>query len=61
MPTTEIKTDPKLLARLSAAVHTKISREQLRRQRVSFIYGNLPSDSSITRDQVECALEKLEG
>ena len=58
MPTTDIKTDPKLLERLSAAAHKQATAEQLRRQRVSFIYGNLPSESSITRDQVESSLDR---
>ncbi|MCL6741165.1 hypothetical protein LZ518_08480 [Sphingomonas sp. RB56-2] len=59
MPT-EIKTDAKLLARLAASTKTKASKARLRKQRVSFIYGALPSDSTITRDQIESVLGKLE-
>lgn len=60
MPT-KIKTDKALLGRLTASAKTHISRDRLRKQRVSFIYGGLPSDSPITRDQVESALAKFEG
>lgn len=57
----DIKTDSDLLDRLSAAQQTHLTREQLRRQRVSFIYGSLPKDSLITRQQIESVLEKFEG
>ena len=55
----DIKTDGELLRRL----HTvrEVSREQLRKQRVSFIYGSLPKDSRITRQQIEEALARSEG
>ena len=57
---TNIKTDRRLLERLSASGRF-VTKEQLSRQRVSFIYGNLPSDSAITRQQVESVLAKNEG
>jgi hypothetical protein len=60
MPT-NIKTDEALLKRLSASAKTKLSKDRLWKQRVSFIYGGLPSDSPITRAQVESALAKHEG
>jgi len=58
MPT-DIKTDSALLRRLHAA--REVTREQLRRQRISFIYGALPGDSTITRKQIESALDRSEG
>lgn len=59
MPT-EIKTDAQLLDRLTASTKTKASKARLRKQRVSFIYGALPSDSTITRAQIESVLAKME-
>lgn len=60
MPT-EIKTDPALIKRLKASAGQKVSKERLLKQRISFIYGGLPVDSTITRDQIKSALEKFEG
>ena len=59
MPT-EIKTDSRLLDRLTASTKTKASKARLRQQRVSFIYGALPNDSTITRAQIESVLAKQE-
>lgn len=58
MPT-NIKTDGTLLRRLMTA--RGITGEELRRQRVSFIYGSLPQDSTITRQQIENVLDRAEG
>lgn len=58
--TTNIKTDAGLLKRLAASTKKKASKARLHKQRVSFIYGALPSDSTITRDQIESVLAKLE-
>lgn len=59
MPT-EIKTDPGLLAKLKAAASRPLSPEQRHRRRVSFIYGALPTDSSITIQQIEAVLAKAD-
>lgn len=59
MPT-DLKTDDKLLKRLEAATKTKVSKARLHKQRVSFIYGALPADSTITRKQIESVLAKSE-
>lgn len=59
MPT-ELKTDAKLLDRLAASTKTKANKARLRKQRISYIYGALPSDSTITRDQIESVLSKIE-
>lgn len=55
----DIKTDDGLLRRLTASAG--VNREMLLRQRASFIYGALPRDSTITRHQIEKALQKVEG
>lgn len=56
-----VKTDEELLKRLEAAATRALTRDELRRQRVSFVYGNLPTDSTITRHQVEQELGLIEG
>lgn len=57
----EIKTDERLLRRLEALAKVSMTREQLTSQRVSFIYGNLPKTSTITRDQIRSRLETIGG
>jgi hypothetical protein len=57
----EPKTERALLERLTAAAKKGVSTEEVRRQRVSFVYGNLPDKSPMTRHQVAEALERLEG
>ncbi|MEO7466737.1 MAG: hypothetical protein ABIV36_06980 [Sphingobium limneticum] len=60
----EIKTDSGLLQRLAAAAARGVSLEERRLQRVSFVYGNLPKGSAMSRQQVEQALgrmDKMEG
>lgn len=58
---TQLKTDQALLERLKAAASHKMSREEVMRQRLSFVYGNMPIDSEMTRPQVREALARLEG
>ena len=55
----DIKTDGDLLRRLQTA--RGLTREQLRQQRISFIYGALPGESTITRAQIERTLDQAEG
>jgi hypothetical protein len=55
------KTDPSLLARLARAAKHEMSAEEIRRQRVSFVYGNLPQNNSMTRNQVAEAIARIEG
>lgn len=60
MPT-EIKTDQTLLDRLKAAAMHEMTNEEIRRQRLSFVFGNMPSESAMTKHQVEAALARIEG
>lgn len=41
------KTDPKLLERLERAAKHEMSAAEIRRQRVSFVYGNLPQSKAV--------------
>lgn len=59
MPTNVI-TDRSLLDRLSAAAKRGVSMAERRQQRVSFVYGNMPKGSAMTKHQVEKALERLD-
>lgn len=59
-----LATDAGLLERLSSAAKRGISVEERRQQRVSFVYGNLPKGSSMTKHEVEQALghvDRMEG
>lgn len=58
---TEIQTDRSLLEALRKAAGKKLSAEQLRRQKVSFIMGSLNKDSTITREFVEKELRRIDG
>jgi hypothetical protein len=55
------KSDESLLEKIRKAEARPLTREQLDRQTISFVYGNLPLDSTITRDQVAKRLGVVEG
>jgi len=55
------KTDPALIERLERAAKHEMSAGEIRRQRVSFVYGNLPHDNPMTRNQVAEAIARTEG
>lgn len=57
----DLRTDPGLLKRLVEAAKVEMTGEELRRQRASFVYGNLPNDSTLSRGEVEEVLGRLEG
>jgi hypothetical protein len=59
MPTTLV-TDSSLLERLTAAAKRGVSPAERRQQRLSFVYGNLPKGSDMTKHDVERALERLD-
>ncbi len=56
----DIRTDARLIERLKKSGQY-VTSEQLRRQRVSYIMGSLPKDSTITRGQIEKILDENEG
>lgn len=55
------KTDPALIARLELAAKHEMSADEVRRQRLSFVFGNLPSTHPMTRNQVAEVLSRLDG
>ena len=59
--TIQIKTDQELIRRLEEAARKSVSIKELYEQRMSFILGNLPKDSTVTREQIERVLNRLDG
>ena len=54
--------DEALARRLRDAAKRVLTKEELRAQRVSFAYGNLPQDSStVSRTRVEEVIAQIEG
>ena len=56
-----LKTDPKLLEQLRESAQKPLTKDELEAQRVSFVFGNLPKDSPITRERVAQKLKMNEG
>jgi hypothetical protein len=56
-----LKTDRALLKRLEASAKKPITKKELAEQRISFVFGNLPSDSPITRERVAKKIKNNEG
>ena len=49
----EIKSDPELLKALEATKGVPITEQELQEQRISFAFGNAPTDATnITKDSV---------
>ncbi len=47
----DVKTDPELQRALEASRNTTVSEEELRKQRISFAFGNAPASAVITFPQ----------
>ncbi|WP_141749548.1 hypothetical protein [Duganella phyllosphaerae] len=56
-----IRTSPDLLRAIKEASTKTQTADEIRQQRISFVYGSLGAKSSVTRAQVESALERHEG
>ncbi len=61
IPKEPLKIDEELEQRLRKAAATPMTKEEVRRQRISFVYGNLPQSSTLTREEVEKLLDAREG
>lgn len=57
----KLKTDSSLLKALKEASSKKPDAEELAEQRVSFIFGSLDEDNSMTHDQIKQILDEQEG
>jgi hypothetical protein len=52
--------DPELLRLLETSRSTPVTEEELREQRISFAFGNAPTDSTlITKDSVRRASQNI--
>ena len=60
-PMTELRTKPELLRALQQASRHRLSANELKKQRVSFIMGGLSEKSGVTRSRVKEVLEAQEG
>lgn len=58
---TGLQTNEKLIRALTDGAKKELSKRQVDRQRVSFVYGSLDERNDMTRQQVQSALEKHEG
>lgn len=61
MPPGAPKTDTRLLRKLKQAAKKELTADEIQQQRISFVFGNLPKDSTLTSDQVERVLARLDG
>ena len=50
---------PELRARLDRARSVTLTEEELREQRVSFVYGNAPKDSGITKESAWESIDRI--
>jgi SpoU rRNA methylase family enzyme len=56
-----LKSDASLLEALHKAATRRLTPEEVFEQRVSFVFGSIDSDSSITREQVKQVISEQEG
>lgn len=56
-----LRTSPELLRAIKQASTRTQTAEEIKEQRISFVYGSLGAKSAVTRAQVENALERHEG
>ena len=54
----KIKTDANLLKRLGEAAQSTLSKEEVKKQRLSFIYAGMPKESGMSKVQIEKTLSK---
>jgi len=59
--TTGVTTNATLLRELEQAASKKMTAEEVREQRVSFVYSAMGSTSQMTRDRVRQVLDEKEG
>ena len=56
-----LKTDDRLIRRLEESARQPVTKEELAHQRISFVYGNLPKSSTVTRERVAEKIKMNEG
>jgi len=58
---TDLKTDAELLHKLQMSAKLPLTKEEVRAQRISFVYGNMPQDSSVSRNEIVNIIARIEG
>lgn len=53
--------DPELVERLRIAAAHKMTPDEIKAQRVSFVWGNLPDDNRLTKEEVAAILDRMDG
>ncbi len=61
IPKESSKTGEALEKRLRKAASKPMTKDEVREQRISFVYGNLPHNSTLTREEVARILASREG
>ena len=61
MDFSKITTDPELIERLRKAASREMTADEIHAQKVSWVYGQLPHDSEITKDQVDIIIRNMDG
>lgn len=59
MTEVNIKTNEALLKRLEEAAKRKLTKEEIEKQRISFIYSGMPKESGMSKVDIEKALKKV--
>lgn len=59
--TLSVETKKELLERLKKAAKRQMTAEEIHAQRLSFILGNMPQESGVTKADIEKILGELEG
>lgn len=57
----DLKTDQNLLRALQEASQRKQTPQEVQAQRISFVYGSMKSDNSLTREQVKKIVVRQDG
>ena len=55
------KTDETLLERLRESARRPLTKAEVVEQRISWVYGNLPRDGTLTRDEVARMVRAQDG
>jgi hypothetical protein len=56
-----LKTSDALLEKLRRATRVELSEDEIRRQRVSYVFGAINSNDDVTKEKVEEILARHEG
>ena len=57
----ELTSNPELLAKLRSSASITQSSDEIRQQRISFIYGSMHHKNGVTKSHIEEVLANIEG